>query len=203
MAETPRLSFLLYDAGGSALWAGAYIGGGFIFARELDKVVRYTSVFANTVLLVLGVPLLIFFVWKLMRLLHMIRQLEPLYITAERLKELLDSGERIGVLDLLRFEDDPEGIGGIPGALRVKPAKLSGGQIVRVPNDVVLVLYCGSRNSFVSARVAGAMRKHGMRRIRVLEGGLEAWKALGYPVSHEFANREAEIVRLGIEMSGS
>lgn len=48
MAGTSRLSFLLYDAGGSALWSGAYIGGGFLFAKELDKVVRYTSVFADT-----------------------------------------------------------------------------------------------------------------------------------------------------------
>ncbi len=201
MAGTPRLSFLLYDAGGSVLWAGAYISGGFIFAKELDKVVRYTSVFANTLLLVLGVPLLFFFVCKLLRLLHMIRQLEPLYITPERLKERLDSGERIGVLDLLRFEDDPEGLGGIPGSVRVEPGKTHRGEIARVPEDVDLVLYCSSRNSFVSARVAAEMRKNGIRRIRVLDGGLDAWKAMGYPLSHEFANTEAEIARLGIEMS--
>ncbi len=203
MAETSRLSFLLYDAGGSVLWAGAYISGGFIFAKELDKVVRYTSLFANTLLLVLGVPLMFFFVWKLLRLLHMIRQLEPLYITPERLKERLDSGERIGVLDLLRFEDDPEGLGVIPGAVRVKPGNMQRGEIVRVPEDVDLVLYCGSRNSFVSARVAAAMRRKGIRRIRVLDGGLDAWKAMGYPLSHKFADKEAEIARLGIEVSRS
>ncbi len=130
---TSRLSFLLYDAGGSALWAGAYISGGFIFAKELDKVVEDTSVFAGTLLLVLGAPLLLFFTWKLVRLLHMIRQLEPLYITAERLKERLDSGETIGILDLLRYEDDPEGVGAIPGAVRVEPKKMRRGQVIRVP----------------------------------------------------------------------
>jgi 3-mercaptopyruvate sulfurtransferase SseA len=75
------------------------------------------------------------------------------------------------------------------------------GQVVRVPDDLDLVLYCGSRNCFVSARVAAGMRKHGVRRIRVLEGGLDAWKAMGYPLSHEFADPTAEIARLGIELS--
>ena len=201
MSGTSRLSFLLYDAGGSALWAGAYTSGGFIFAKELDKVVRYTSVFADTLLLVLGAPLVLFFAWKLVRLLHMIRQLEPLYITPERLKERLDLGEAIGILDLLRFEDDPEGVSAIPGAVRVEPGKMRRGLVIRVPDDLDLVLYCGSKNSFVSARVAAGMRKHGIRRIRVLEGGLDAWKTLGYPLSHELADRKAEMARLGIEMS--
>ena len=199
MTGTSRLGFLLYDAGGSALWAGAYIGGGFIFAKELDKVVRYTSVFADTLLLVLGVPLLLFFVWKLVRLLHMIRQLEPLYIAPARLKERLDSGESIGILDLLRFEDDPEGLGGIAGAVRVEPETMRRGLVVRVPESLDLVLYCGSKNSFVSARVAATMRKRGARRIRILEGGLDAWKAMGYPLSHAFADRDVELARLGIE----
>ncbi len=133
----------------------------------------------------------------------MIRQLEPLYIAPARLKQRLDLGERIGVMDLLRFEDDPEGLGGIPGAVRVEPARMHRGEIVRVPDDVDLVLYCGSKNSFVSARVASGMRRNPIRRIRVLEGGLDAWKALGYPLSHDFVDPEAEIVRLGIEVSRS
>jgi membrane protein DedA with SNARE-associated domain/rhodanese-related sulfurtransferase len=198
MAGTSRLSFLLFDGGGSALWAGVYIGAGFIFAKELDRVVRYTSMFADTLLLVLGVPLLLFFVWKLMRLWHMIRQLEPLYITAERLKERVDLGETIGILDLLRFEDDPEGLGGIPGAVRVDPGKMRRGRLVRMPDELDLVLYCGSKNSFVSARVAATMPKRGARRIRVLEGGLDAWKALDYPLSQELADPTTELARLGI-----
>ncbi len=126
--------------------------------------------FADVLLLVLGVLLVLFFTWKLVRLLHMIRQLEPLYITAERLKERLDSGETICILDLLRYEDDPEGMRAIPGALRVEPGKIRRGQVIRVPDNLDLVLYCGSRNSFLSARVAAGMRKHGIRRIRVIGG---------------------------------
>jgi 3-mercaptopyruvate sulfurtransferase SseA len=42
------------------------------------------------------------------------------------------------------------------------------------------VLYSESKNSFVSARVATALRKKGVRQIRVLVGGLTAWKARGF-----------------------
>lgn len=200
MAGAARLNFLAYDAGGSALWAGAYVGLGFVFAAQLDKIARYTSVVANTLVLVLGVPLLFFFVWKLLQLTRMIRLLRPLHITPEELKERLDAGEKIGVVDLLRFEDDPQGSSAIPGAVRADPKEMRHKTRVVIPEDVDLVLYCGSKNNFVSARVAAAMRKKGVRRIRILEGGLAAWKSRGFPLSVEFADPYAEMARLGVAM---
>lgn len=69
-----------------------------------------------------------------------------------------------------------------------------------MPKELELVLYCGSKNSFVSARAAVAMRKNGIQRIRVLAGGLAAWRALQFPLSIESRDPEAEMARLGIEM---
>ena len=45
------------------------------------------------------------------------------------------------------------------------------------------------------------MRKHGIHNIHVLAGGLEAWKGLGFPLTEQFADMEAEVARLGIEVS--
>jgi 3-mercaptopyruvate sulfurtransferase SseA len=45
------------------------------------------------------------------------------------------------------------------------------------------------------------MRKHGIRRVQILDGGLEAWKALDLPLSAEFADTEAELNRLGVEVN--
>lgn len=200
MADARRIKFLLYDAGGAILWAGAYVGAGFIFAAQVDKIAQYVSTIANVLVLVFGIPLLFFFVWKLLQLIHMIRLLGPLHITPEKLKERLDSGEKIGVIDLLRFEDDPEGSGAIPGAVRADPQEMRHKTQVVMPSDVDLVLYCGSKNSFVSARVAAVMRKKGVQRIRILEGGLDAWKSRGFPLSAEFADPYAEMERLGVTM---
>jgi membrane protein DedA with SNARE-associated domain/rhodanese-related sulfurtransferase len=201
MTGASHVDFILYDAIGSALWAGAYITCGFLFAAELDKVIRYTSVFANVLTLALGVPLLILFTWKLIRLAHMIRLILPLQITPEELKARLDSGEAIGIVDLLRFEDDPHGVAVIPGAVRLDPLQIRRKRRIVMPANLDLVLYCGSKNSFVSARVAAAMRKHGVLRIRILKGGLAAWKALQFPLKTESCDPEEEIARLGIEMT--
>jgi len=201
MFGASRTAFLLHDAGGASLWAGAYIGCGFLFAHQLDRVAQHISVVATAAILILGVPLLFFFVLKLVQLVLMIRLLRPLQIDPELLKSQLDSGEKCGVVDLLRFEEDPEGIAAIPGAVRLDPLELRRKKRIVVPDDVNLVIYCRSRNSFVSARVAVAMRKHGIQNVHVLAGGLDAWKALGLPLSDQFADMETEVARLGMEVS--
>ncbi len=88
----------------------------------------------------------------------------------------------------------------IPGAVRLDPLEIRRKKRIVIPSDVKLVLYCRSRNSFVSARVAVAMRKHGIHNIHVLAGGLEAWKGLGFPLTEQFADVEAEVARLGMEV---
>jgi membrane protein DedA with SNARE-associated domain/rhodanese-related sulfurtransferase len=201
MLGTPTATFLLYDAIGSSLWAGAYIGSGFLFAEELDKVARNISSLANAVILIFGVPILVFFVWKLFVLIRTLRFLRPFRLPPEELKSRLDTGEKIGIIDLLRFEEDPQGVPGIPGAVRLDPLEIRRKKQIHIPNDVSLVIYCRSKDSFVSARVAAAMRKHGIQKVQVLAGGLEAWQALDLPVSTEFADTEAELNRLGVEVN--
>ncbi len=198
MTGASRAAFLFYDAVGSALWAGAYITCGFVFANELDKVARYTSVLGNTLVIVLGVPLLVLFIWKALQLVRMARLLLPFEITAEELKARIDSGEKIAIVDLLRFEDDPEGIAVIPGAVRLDPLQIRRKRRIYVPGGLDLVLYCRSKNSFVSARVAATMRKHGIQSIRVLKGGLAAWTARKFPMLTESLDPEEEMARLGI-----
>ena len=49
--------------------------------------------------------------------------------------------------------------------------------------DVEVVLYSSSPRSFTSARVALALLRRGIANVFVLDGGLNAWKAEGYPVT--------------------
>ena len=196
-----RTAFLVHDAAGASLWAGAYIACGFLFARQLDKVAQRISAVATALVLILGIPLLIFFFLKLVQIVLIIRLLRPLQIYPELLKSRLDSEEKLCLVDLLRFEEDPEGVAAIPGAVRLDPLEIRRKKRIVIPSDVDLVLYCRSRNSFVSARVAVAMRKHGIHNIHVLVGGLEAWKRLGFPLTEHFADVEAEFARLGIKVA--
>jgi hypothetical protein len=108
-------------------------------------VVQYISIAANALILIFGVPLLVLFAWKVIQLLRMIRLLRPLQITPERLKARLDAEERLCVIDLLRFEEDPEGIAVIPGSVRLDPSELRRKAMFVVPDNVDLVLYCSSK----------------------------------------------------------
>ena len=203
MLGASRGRFILYDAGGSVAWATAYIGGGWLFAEKMNAVTKYISVYADAVILILGVPVLLLFIWKVVLLIRMSRLLRPMHITPEQLNEWRSGGKKVGVIDLLRFEEDPTEVAGIPGAVRLEPAEIRRKKQIQVPDDVNVVIYCRSKNSFVSARVAVAMRKHGIRKIHLLAGGVEAWKASGFPVSNTFADPKTELERLGVEMTPS
>ncbi len=200
MLGTSTTSFLAHDAVGATLWATAYIGCGYLFAEKLHEVVGHISAVANALILIFGIPLLLLFVWKLVIVVRMIRVLRALQLTPEDLKSRLDSGRKIGIIDLLRFEDDPEDEPGIPGAVRLNPLELRRKKQFHMPDDVSVVVYCRSSNSFASARVAAVMRSHGVQRVQVLEGGLEAWKACGYPLTATLADPLTELSRLGVEV---
>jgi rhodanese-related sulfurtransferase len=193
MSGATRADFILYDAAGASLWSAAYISCGFIFAKELDRVAKYTSVVADGIILVFGVPLLIFFVWKLLLLIRMARVLRSRQITPELLNMRLDAGEQLAIIDLLRFEDDSEGVVAILDLLELRRKRS-----VVMPAGLDLILYCRSKNSFVSTRVAAGLRRHGIDDIYVLDGGLAAWELMDFPVSLELATPETELVRLGI-----
>ncbi|MGD0165614.1 MAG: hypothetical protein ABSB39_24450 [Candidatus Sulfotelmatobacter sp.] len=111
----------------------------------------------------------------------------------------LDAGENLVLINLLRFEDDPQDLMAIPGALRADPGKVRHRTRIVLPEGMDLVLYCESKDSFLSARVASALRKTNPSAGR----WVDAWKARGFPldtVTTELAERIAEMKRLGIEL---
>jgi rhodanese-related sulfurtransferase len=72
-----------------------------------------------------------------------------------------------------------------------------------VPDDVELILYCSSGGDMVSARVAVALKRIGVDKVWVLEGGLKAWREHGLPVSQSLEVPEAVAERLGVQLPGA
>jgi membrane protein DedA with SNARE-associated domain/rhodanese-related sulfurtransferase len=190
--------FLAYDAVGSLLWSMAYVLAGFLFSNQLNRVIRLLDRFGMGILFVVGVPILLWSAWRLLRLITMIRHLRLRRISPSMLQRKIDDGDKIGVVDLLRYEAMDQEFAGIPGAVRADPKQLTESQRVVIPEGVSIVLYCSSKNEFTSARVAEAMKRVGVTNVWILEGGLGAWVAEGRPTTANFSTREELAERLGV-----
>ena len=192
--------FLAYDAVGSFLWTGVYIAVGYIFSHQLDSVMRVVQRFGTILAIFVGAPLFLYMTWRAARILRMIRHLRLRRISPALLQRKLDDNEKVIIVDLQHYEAQDNEVKAIPGAFRADPAKLRNVSKLELPKEVEVVLYCSSQNEFVSARVAEAIQKKGVREVWVLEGGLEAWMLEGRAVTSELATGEEAAARVGINL---
>lgn len=109
------------------------------------------------------------------------RQLEQYSITPEALHALLDKSQETLLFDVRLPLDLLVDSEIIPGAKRIAPAEIIGNPSL-IPQDKDTIVYCtcpSEKTSRAILRKALAMK---FSRIRFLQGGLDGWKAKGYPV---------------------
>jgi membrane protein DedA with SNARE-associated domain/rhodanese-related sulfurtransferase len=198
-----RGAFLAYDFLGSFLWTAMYAGLGYLFANRLTLIAASMDRFGAVLAAIIGIPLACYVAWRIGIMAHMLRHLRLRRITPLLLNEKIKAGEPIAIIDLLDFEEAHEDRSGVPGAVRMDPARLRSRLRVVVPENLGLVLYCSSSGELTSARVAVALRKKGISNVWVLEGGLMAWRREGLPVTLQLSTSEEAAERFGIEIIGS
>jgi rhodanese-related sulfurtransferase len=109
------------------------------------------------------------------------RMLTAHTIGAEELNRLLASEPRPRVfdvrqpLDLLAYSEI------IPGAERIAPKEILANPGL-IPKDVETVAYCTCPGDKTAVEILTRALGLGFQNIRILKGGLDAWKAKGYPV---------------------
>lgn len=109
------------------------------------------------------------------------RQLEQYSITPEALQELLKSRQDVLVYDVrlpLDFLTDSETI---PGAKRLAPKEVIENPAL-IPRDKDAIVYCTCPSDETSRSILQRALALRFVRIKFLKGGLEGWKAKGYPV---------------------
>ena len=190
MSGSSFARFVIYDGAGSTIWAAAYAGTGLLFSQQLNGIAIEVSRFAGILAAVLGVPLATYMVWHTLKFLPVSRSLHLHSILPSRLWQKISSGENVLILDLLRYEENAESTEGIPTSVRLDPSKVRTARHVLFPSDLDVVLYCASPSHFRSARVALELKKHGVRNIEVLAGGLNAWRKEGLPITHDLISAE-------------
>ncbi len=136
-----RSRFLLFDSLGALVWAGTFVGLGYVFSGQLEQVAAYALRFGTSLGVVLGGGLAAYIGWKYVERQRFLRRLRIARITPEELKERLDAGEDLVVVDLrhsLDFEAEPYTI---PGALHMRTEELDR-RHHEIPRDREIVLYC-------------------------------------------------------------
>jgi membrane protein DedA with SNARE-associated domain/rhodanese-related sulfurtransferase len=199
---TSVASFLLFDACGALLWSSAYTALGYGFADRLSQAMARAERFGTAIALLIVIPLLLYVLWRAFILIRMVGKLRLRRISSALLGRKLRAGDKVAVIDLASFEAEEREREGIPGAVRADPVRLSSYAKFKVPEDVEVVLYCSSRNTIISARVAVELQRKGVTNVWVLEGGFARWKAEGYSVTRELSSPEEMFNRLGVELPG-
>ena len=132
--------FLFFDCIGAILWVGSFTALGYLFSEQLDHALAYTARMGHALLFLLAGGLSIYILRKYSLRRRFLKQLLVARITPEELKQKLDSGEEITMIDVrhaLDFEADPYII---PGTLRIPSEQPE--SYPEVPKDREVVVYC-------------------------------------------------------------
>jgi len=173
--------FAVYDTAGILLWAFTFTLGGRFFGDVLNRHPEALHWVARFGVLLFVLLLLSFFVHRFFRQRAFLREIRMARIPPQELKEMLDRGQPVYIVDLrhpLDYLPDPRTL---PGAELLTPDKLVE-HCPQIPRDRDVVLFCTCPSEATAAKMALTIRKLGVYRVRPLLGGFDEWKRLGYPL---------------------
>jgi membrane protein DedA with SNARE-associated domain/rhodanese-related sulfurtransferase len=171
LIEMPLREFALYGGAGSLLWAAAFVLPGYLFSERIARAAPVGGWVA-------AAASLAFAAWLGWKILQRRRHSQVGRVTPDELFTYQETGRAVLVVDLRH----PNAIDSkVRGALQMTPEELRGRE-AEFPRDRDVVLYCGCPNEGSAAQMAILLRARGFRSARPLLGGIEAWRARGYPV---------------------
>jgi membrane protein DedA with SNARE-associated domain len=131
--------FILFDTLGALTWIVVFTGLGYIFSSELDKVGDYAARMGAWVAVLAGGLLAAYIGWKFVQRQRFLKKLAVARITPEELRQKLESGEEIVVVDVRStLESD---LDSVPGALRIPLEELET-RHNEIPRGHDIILFC-------------------------------------------------------------
>jgi membrane protein DedA with SNARE-associated domain/rhodanese-related sulfurtransferase len=176
------LAFLGFATLSAALWAGLFLGIGWVFAHQiqqaLDMLSTLGAVAAGFLVLIVAAYLSLRW-WRRRQFLQGVAMPR---VQVDELRALIDAGTPLTLIDVrsgaAREIDERR----IPGAIVAALADIE--EVTReLPRHADLVLYCNCPNEASAATAARRLAAAGFTRARPLAGGLDAWMAAG-PLAH-------------------
>jgi hypothetical protein len=134
-----RGRFLVFDVLGTLLWLSTYISIGYLFSDQLETIAGYAAQMGSGLIVVLVAALGAWLGWKYWQRRRFLRQVRMSRITAEELRELVDSGEDVLIVDVRG--PVPDELSSIPNALLIPTGELAQ-RHQEIPRDRDLILVC-------------------------------------------------------------
>lgn len=137
----PMPEYVGLDVASSLLWAGTFMGLGLVFSHQLNRLAAYARGFSGAVLGLLILLLGIYIVRKYLARRKLMKQIWTERVEPEKLRNLLEQGKAVTILDMrqrLDFELDPFVI---PGATHFHFEDLDQ-KHGELPRDGEIIVYC-------------------------------------------------------------
>jgi membrane protein DedA with SNARE-associated domain/rhodanese-related sulfurtransferase len=196
-----HLSFVLLDGSGALIFVGASVALGLIFQDAIIGLFSALAELGALGLLAILCALAIYLLIRWWRRLLFIRQLRMDRITVADLRTLVDTGQKLIIVDVRSKEARAE-CGIIPGAIAAHPEDVD--PLIReLPRDAEIIVYCACPNEESAATAAKHLKRAGFKRIRPLLGGIDAWVEAGHPVERIALAEGGEPVGLAAEAEPS
>jgi membrane protein DedA with SNARE-associated domain/rhodanese-related sulfurtransferase len=176
--------FIGYDTGAALIWAGVFLGLGWVFRDQIQEVLAMLAQAGGIATLALVVVLAAMLAVRYARRRAVLRLTRMPRISVDELHQLLAGDAPPLVIDVrgeAGVKVDPRRI---PGALSYTLKALQQRKLV-LPLDGQrdVVLYCNCPNEVTAAMAARVLLARGARRAWPLTGGLDAWVASGHATS--------------------
>jgi len=180
IANMSFFEFFLLNGLGGLLFVGAFVMLGVIFQDAITSALATLIELGALGILMIVAALGLYLLLKWWRRRLFIRQLRMDRITVSELRQLIDDGQKIVILDVrpqhVRMQD-----GIIPGAISAHPADID--PIIKsYSRDVEIIVYCACPNEESAATAAKHLKQAGFKKIRPLLGGIDAWAQAGHPI---------------------
>ncbi len=195
-------TFLGFATLSAAIWSGLLMGVGWVFAGQIQQALDMLATLGVVAVEVLAVLVALYLALRWWRRRLFLRGIAMPRIAVAELLALMAADPAPIIVDVRSGAARAIDARRIPGAIGVELRDIER-FAKQWSRDRELVLYCSCPNEASAASAARTLASAGFKRVRPLEGGLEAWVASGQRVELHVAGEHARTMPAATEAAPS
>ena len=141
LTRMPLRKFMAADIAGSLIWPGTYLSLGYLFRNQLEDVAHWLARFGGWAGAVAALLVSAYIFSKFYERRRFLRGLRVARVLPEELRDMMNAGRGVAVIDLRDGLELEAGGGKIPGALWIPMPELESRKH-ELPLDTELIVYC-------------------------------------------------------------